>query len=144
MAANPPLVASQDTLFPAPYQNETIALGRDGVEIKLEGVMTQSQRCADHVHIQTALPLLLCLEACLFCRWSVSGTLFLTNMRLVFISPKPHTSGLQAFELPLAYLSQETFNQPILGCNNLTGVPKGTVASYFRCLQTPFQSIHGT
>ncbi len=42
MAANPPLVQAQGTLFPAPYSGEAIALGRDGVEIALQGVRTQS------------------------------------------------------------------------------------------------------
>jgi hypothetical protein len=43
-------------------------------------------------------------------------------MRFVFVAPKPDKSGLQAFELPLAYIYKEKFSQPILGCNNLAGV----------------------
>ena len=42
-------------------------------------------------------------------------------MRLVFVAPKPDASGLQAFELPYAYISGERFSQPILACNNLSG-----------------------
>lgn len=43
-------------------------------------------------------------------------------MRLVFVADKPDsTSGLQAFELPLAYISEEDFKQPIFFANNLSG-----------------------
>lgn len=42
MAFNPPLVQAQNALFPAPYTGEYIALGRDGVEVKVEGVRTSS------------------------------------------------------------------------------------------------------
>ena len=42
MAANPPLVSAQGGLFPAPYSGEYIALGRGGMELKLEGVRTAS------------------------------------------------------------------------------------------------------
>ena len=45
-------------------------------------------------------------------------------MRFVFVAPKPDKSGLQAFELPLAYITREKFSQPILACNNLTGVQR--------------------
>lgn len=38
-----------------------------------------------------------------------------SNMRLVFIADKPDSSsGLEAFELPLAYVADEDFRQPIL------------------------------
>lgn len=42
MSFNPPLVQAQNALFPAPYTGEYIALGRDGVEVKVEGVRTSS------------------------------------------------------------------------------------------------------
>ncbi len=43
-------------------------------------------------------------------------------MRLVFVADKPDgASGLQAFELPLAYISEEDFKQPIFFANNLSG-----------------------
>lgn len=55
-------------------------------------------------------------------RWGARGTIFLSNMRLVFVADKPdNTSGLQAFELPLAYISEEDFKQPIFFANNLSG-----------------------
>ena len=47
-------------------------------------------------------------------------------MRLVFVADKADaTSGLEAFELPLAYISGEDFSQPILGANNLSGRSAG-------------------
>ncbi|KAI7840790.1 hypothetical protein COHA_005494 [Chlorella ohadii] len=55
-------------------------------------------------------------------KWGARGTIFLSNMRLVFVADKPDgASGLQAFELPLAYISEEDFKQPIFFANNLSG-----------------------
>ena len=31
-------------------------------------------------------------------------------------------AGLEAFELPLAYVRKDKFNQPIFACNNLSGI----------------------
>ena len=42
MAANPALVQAAGGLYPAPYQGEYIALGRDGTELELKGVRTSS------------------------------------------------------------------------------------------------------
>ena len=36
-------------------------------------------------------------------------------------NPCADQAGLHAFELPLAYLRGDKFNQPIFGCNNLSG-----------------------
>ena len=55
-------------------------------------------------------------------RWVGKGTLWLTNMRMVLtaVAADPAT-GLRAFELPLVYISRDTFSQPIFACNNLAG-----------------------
>ena len=37
------------------------------------------------------------------------------------MNPCADRPGLHAFELPLAYLRGDKFNQPIFGCNNLSG-----------------------
>lgn len=43
-------------------------------------------------------------------------------MRLVFVADKPDaSSGLHAFELPLAYITNEDFKQPLFSANNLSG-----------------------
>jgi len=58
--------------------------------------------------------------------WTAAGTLFLSNMRLVFVAAQPDAvSGLVAFSLPLALLSDDTsFVQPIFRCNHLAGSVK--------------------
>jgi WW domain-binding protein 2 len=55
------------------------------------------------------------------CRWEAKGSLFLSNVRMVFVANKPDPNGFQAFDLPLVYIRGDKFNQPILGCNNLSG-----------------------
>ena len=57
---------------------------------------------------------------------STSGQLILTSLRMVFIAkePKPYSESnitFVAFELPLAKIRNEKFNQPIFGCNHLAG-----------------------
>ena len=53
------------------------------------------------------------------------GVLYMTTLRLVFVATPPQTdrSGHQfsAFDMPVAYISSEKFNQPIFGANNLSG-----------------------
>lgn len=103
MAANPPLFVdahNQRVRWPLQYVGEQILLSRGGVELKLEG---SPLRTRSH-------------------RWSARGTVFLSNMRMVFVADKPDSSsGLEAFELPLAYIADEDFRQPILFANNLSG-----------------------
>ena len=57
--------------------------------------------------------------------WKADGTLFLTNMRLVFVAAptkKPDPAGLASFALPLALITPDTeFKQPIFACNQLKG-----------------------
>lgn len=41
---------------------------------------------------------------------------------MVFIAKhEDHVGGLLAFDLPLLYIRNDQFNQPIFGCNNLAG-----------------------
>lgn len=57
---------------------------------------------------------------------SSSGRLFLTTLRIVFVAGKRVALGegafFESFDVPLASLSEERFNQPIFGANNLTGI----------------------
>ena len=59
-------------------------------------------------------------------RLRAKGSLVLTSLRMVFVaSPNPtRVQGVDfsAFDIPLKLLFQEKFNQPIFGCNNMTGV----------------------
>lgn len=92
MATDPPLVmGTSHQPVPAPYLGEFIALGRPGVELRLEGLPSGA--------------------------YSRRGIAYLTNMRLVLVPE----AGSDAFELPLAYLSQVAFNQPIFSANNISG-----------------------
>ena len=54
------------------------------------------------------------------------GAIFLTTLRIVFVSADKPALGnglrFEAFDFPLSTLSGESFNQPIFGANNLTGV----------------------
>jgi len=61
------------------------------------------------------------LNCIICCRWTATGTLWLTDVRLVFIAPTITDDGLHAFDFPLAYITHDKFNQPIFGCNNLAG-----------------------
>ncbi|DBB16452.1 hypothetical protein WJX82_008645 [Trebouxia sp. C0006] len=102
MAANPDLSSvsqpGQATQLPALYEQEVIALQRDGIDFSINGLRHQSGK------------------------WSTRGILYLTNLRLVFVAKQADTvSGLVAFELPLAYIRRDKFNQPIFACNNLSG-----------------------
>ena len=47
--------------------------------------------------------------------------MFLTNYRMVFV-PKKQTPTVQAIEIPLLFIDNEKVSQPILGCNNLSGL----------------------
>ncbi|CAK0784918.1 hypothetical protein CVIRNUC_008123 [Coccomyxa viridis] len=119
MAANPPLLRGPfgpNHLVPTPYAMEAICLSRQGIMLSIDGVRTRDGR------------------------WSAKGTLYLTNMRIVFVADQEEAlSGLVAFELPLAYIYSDKFNQPIFGANNLSGNcwpavqgggPAGTVAPH--------------
>ena len=46
-----------------------------------------------------------------------NGTLYLSTLRMVFVA----TDGATGFDMPLATLYGEKFNQPIFGANNMTG-----------------------
>jgi len=50
-----------------------------------------------------------------------NGTLFLSTLRMVFVTDRPTDNGLNNFDIPLATLEQESFNQPIFFANNMTG-----------------------
>ncbi|CAK9171696.1 unnamed protein product [Ilex paraguariensis] len=48
------------------------------------------------------------------------GTIFLSNIRMVFVANKP-VENFTAFDMPLLYVHGEKFNQPIFFCNNISG-----------------------
>lgn len=98
MAANPALAQSEFGPVPVPYAGEWIGLARPGVEVVLDGLPQNPKK------------------------WTRRGTIFLTNLRMVFVADVPDAShGLQSYDLPLAYLVSHSFHQPILGSNHLKG-----------------------
>ena len=107
MAANPALLSAAaggppgaQALVPQAFANEAIVLSRKGVMLHVDGLGERG----------TA-------------KWNgATGTVYLSQVRLVFVADKPDASGsgLRAFDFPLAYLRTERFNQPIFGSNNVS------------------------
>jgi hypothetical protein len=107
MAANPPLTRTFDnSLAPTPYQGESIVLRRDCIDLKLSDLRTASGKCEQRsarcpviVARTASFPGLPCvnsdvaLTATWLCRWSARGSLYLTNMRLVFIANQPDAAS---------------------------------------------------
>jgi len=116
MAINPALVTTGTTeLFPAPFPGESILLKRTKMSLDLNGLRSNPSK------------------------WSSRGTLYLTNIRMVFVADARDPSGLHAFDFPLSYLRNDVLNQPIFFCNNLSGEvwpaeegggPSGTLPPY--------------
>ena len=67
-----------------------------------------------------------------------SGVLFLSTLRMVFVADKG-----QHFDMPLATLYEEKFNQPIFGANNLTGTSPpldGLPDNYTWCISSAMEA----
>jgi hypothetical protein len=53
---------------------------------------------------------------------SKNGKLYVTTIRMVFVASNPDVnSDFCSFDIPLSNVRGEKFNQPIFGCNNLSG-----------------------
>lgn len=53
---------------------------------------------------------------------SKNGKLYVTTIRMVFVGSNPDVnSDFCSFDIPLSNVRDEKFNQPIFGCNNLSG-----------------------
>jgi len=94
MALNPPLYSNR---MPEPFQNEVYVLVREAVEFEVNKIPGASGG-----------------------KVSAKGIIYLTNVRMVFVANKP-VGNFQAFDMPLLYIHEEKFNQPILFCNNISG-----------------------
>lgn len=99
MAANPALVqAPTGEMLPAPFPAEAFVLRRPGCAFEIDGVRTRSGK------------------------WSARGTVYVSNVRLVFIADAADpASGLAGFDLPLVYITHDALQQPIFGCNRISG-----------------------
>ncbi|KAG0561127.1 hypothetical protein M758_9G040400 [Ceratodon purpureus] len=103
MAVNPQLFENGT---PVPFVEEIFVLRRDAVDFEADKIAEAPGS-----------------------KLSGRGTVYLSNYRIVFVLNRP-VDGLQAFDLPLVYIHEEKFNQPIFFCNNLAGkvhpvIPEG-------------------
>nr|ADP88925.1 classical AGP [Gunnera manicata] len=94
MALNPQLFPNG---MPVPFTNEVSVLARDGVEFEVDKIPGSQGGSV-----------------------KAKGTIYLSNIRMVFVANKPH-GNFTAFDMPLLYVRGEKFNQPIFLCNNISG-----------------------
>ncbi|PKI65597.1 UPF0664 stress-induced protein C29B12.11c [Punica granatum] len=94
MALNPQLFPHG---MPVPFVNELFVLSRDGVEFEVDKIPGSQGG-----------------------RVKAKGTIYLSNIRMVFVASKP-VGNFMAFDMPLLYVHGEKFNQPIFFCNNISG-----------------------
>ncbi|EYU44883.1 hypothetical protein MIMGU_mgv1a026348mg, partial [Erythranthe guttata] len=94
MAVNPQLYPNG---MPVPFVNEIFVLARDGVEFEIDKIPGNQGGNVKG-----------------------KGTIFLSNIRMVFVASKP-VGNFVAFDMPLLYVHGEKFNQPIFYCNNISG-----------------------
>ncbi|KAJ4773236.1 classical AGP protein [Rhynchospora pubera] len=92
MALNPQLYGNG---MPVAFIGEMFVLARDGVEFQIDKIPGPGT-------VKT------------------KGTIYLSNIRMVFVSRKP-VDGFVAFDMPMLYVHGEKFNQPIFACNNISG-----------------------
>ncbi|XP_010249408.1 PREDICTED: UPF0664 stress-induced protein C29B12.11c [Nelumbo nucifera] len=95
MALNPQLFPNG---MPVPFENEMFVLSRDGVEFEIDKISGSN---GGNV--------------------KAKGTIYLSNIRMVFVASKP-VGSFAAFDMPLLYVHGEKFNQPIFFCNNISGL----------------------
>lgn len=100
MAVNPELFSNG---MPVPFVNEMFVLARDGVEFEIDKIPGSHGG-----HVQA------------------KGTIYLSNIRMVFVANKA-VGSLIAFDMPLLYVRQEKFNQPVFFCNNISGLVEPVV-----------------
>ncbi|RWR73197.1 UPF0664 stress-induced protein C29B12.11c [Cinnamomum micranthum f. kanehirae] len=100
MALNPQLFANG---MPVPFVNEMFVLAREGVEFEVDKIPGANGGIV-----------------------KAKGTIYLSNIRMVFVANKP-VGGFVAFDMPLLYVHDEKFNQPIFHCNNISGLVEPVV-----------------
>ncbi|XP_017976111.1 PREDICTED: UPF0664 stress-induced protein C29B12.11c [Theobroma cacao] len=94
MALNPQLFQNG---MPIPFTNEMFVLVRDGVEFEVDKIPGSNGG-----------------------RVKARGAIYLSNIRMVFVATHPD-GNFFAFDMPLLYVHDEKFNQPIFHCNNISG-----------------------
>eukprot|EP00246_Nothoceros_aenigmaticus_P010835 TRINITY_DN2772_c0_g1_i1.p1 TRINITY_DN2772_c0_g1~~TRINITY_DN2772_c0_g1_i1.p1 ORF type:complete len:201 (+),score=26.39 TRINITY_DN2772_c0_g1_i1:121-723(+) len=94
MAVNPQLLGDG---LPVPFSNEFFVLTRDKVDFDVDKLADAPGG-----------------------RLSRRGTIYLSTIRLVFVA-NTSAGHIHAFDMPLLNIHEESFNQPIFFCNNLSG-----------------------
>lgn len=89
---NPALLP--DSRAPSPIHNELFVLSRHGISFTAKNGSL---------------------------KFEGKGQLYLSTLRIVFVNERRNSCFL-GFDLPLATMQRENFNQPIFGANNMTGV----------------------
>ncbi|KAI3526339.1 hypothetical protein L1887_05589 [Cichorium endivia] len=102
MALNPHLYGNG---MPVAFVNELFVLIRDGIDFEI-----------NNIHGARGGTI------------KAKGKIFLSNVRIVFVADKPPTEFFTAFDMPLLYMHDEKFNQPIFHCNNISGQVEPVVA----------------
>ena len=51
--------------------------------------------------------------------------------------------GLTAFDIPLAYVNHDKFNQPVFGCNHLSGITAGAASALLVPSHYPHHLVYG-
>ncbi|KVI03695.1 uncharacterized protein LOC112513114 [Cynara cardunculus var. scolymus] len=100
MALNPHLY---DNGMPVAFVNEMFVLIREGVEFEVS-----------NIHGARGATV------------KAKGRIFLSNVRVVFVADKP-TQSFTAFDMPLLYVHDEKFSQPVFHCNNISGLVEPVV-----------------
>ncbi|XP_073526288.1 uncharacterized protein [Phyllobates terribilis] len=100
MSVNPQLFPNG---MPVPFVSELFVLARDGVEFEVDKIPGSQGG-----------------------KVKAKGTIYLSNIRMVFVSSKP-VGNFFAFDMPLLYVNGEKFNQPIFHCNNISGTVEPVV-----------------
>ncbi|KAF8780842.1 hypothetical protein HU200_000792 [Digitaria exilis] len=139
MAENPQLFGNG---MPVPFYGEMFVLARDGVEFHVDKIpsvlrdrdgnveVAGIQPCGSFIFLITARAMRYChvfLLLLLMCsirapsgHAKTKGTIYLSNIRMVFVASKP-VGNFFAFDMPLLFVHGEKFNQPIFHCNNISG-----------------------
>jgi hypothetical protein len=83
------------------------------------GVLIHLHRLRDNVDFDASL---MGDDGRVCMKLSKNGKLYVTTIRMVFVVSNPDiNSDFCSFDIPLSNVRGEQFNQPIFGCNNLSG-----------------------
>mmetsp|Transcript_19769 Transcript_19769/g.67333 ORF Transcript_19769/g.67333 Transcript_19769/m.67333 type:complete len:227 (-) Transcript_19769:162-842(-) len=127
MAVNPALVGGPGTA-PAPFPGELFLLKREGVCFEVDGLPGAGAAGGGGGSLSGWLSGLLGGGgAAGGDTWRTGGDLYLSNVRAVLVATGAGAGAARegrapaAFDMPLVYVRQERFEQPVFGANYLRG-----------------------